>query len=211
MAQNSLAATAAAPAPAHDASPAPATPNDTAPDVAGLETTGGTEQPHQLKWLGLNAEGYIAIAFVIFVALLLYLKVPRMIATALDGRADQVRADLDEAKRLRAEAEALLAGYQAKADQAGHDAEHIVANARSEAAAIVTDAHVQADAVIARRGALAETKIAAAERAAEASVRAQAVDLATAAARRIIVAHDDPAESARLTGAAISELDRRLH
>lgn len=183
----------------------------TAAGADGVEATGVTEQPHELKWLGLNAEGYIAIAFVIFVALLLFLKVPKMIAGALDGRAAKVRADLDEAKRLRAEAEALLAGYQAKADQAGHDAEHIVANARSEAAAIVTDAHAQADAVIARRGALAETKIAAAERAAEAAVRAQAVDLATAAARRIIIARDDPAESARLTSAAISELDRRLH
>lgn len=182
-----------------------------APEIAGAPTTGGTEQPHQLKWLGLNAEGYIAIAFVIFVGLLLYLKVPKMIGDALDGRATKVRADLDEAKRLRAEAEALLAGYEAKADQAAHDAEHIVANARSEAAAIVTDAHTQAEAVIARRGALAETKIAAAERAAEASVRAQAVDLATAAAKRIIIAHDDAGENARLTSAAIGELDRRLH
>jgi F-type H+-transporting ATPase subunit b len=181
------------------------------PEIAGAVTTGGTEQPHELKWLGLNAEGYIAIAFVIFVGLLLYVKVPKMIAEALDGRATKVRADLDEARRLRAEAEALLAGYKAKAETASHDAEHILSTAQTEAAAIVADARVQAEAVIARRTALAETKIAAAERAAEASVRAQAVDFATAAARRIIVAHDDPAEAARLTGAAISELDRRLH
>lgn len=180
-------------------------------EIAGTPTTGGTEQPHQLKWLGIDAEGYIAIAFVIFVALLLYLKVPKMIADALDGRAVKVRADLDEARRLRTEAEALLAGYKAKADQAGHDAEHIVANARTEASAIVADARTQAEAVIARRSAMAEAKIAAAERAAEAAVRAQAVDSATAAAKRIIVARDDPAEAARLTSAAIGELDSRLH
>jgi F-type H+-transporting ATPase subunit b len=184
---------------------------DHTPDVAGVETTGGTEQPHQLRWLGFNAEGYIAIAFFIFLALLIYVKVPKMIADALDGRATKVRADLDEAKRLRAEAEALLAGYKAKAETASHDAAHILSTAQTEAAAIVADARVQAEAVIARRTAMAETKITAAERAAEAAVRAQAVDFATAAARRIIVTHDDPAEAARLTSAAIGELDRRLH
>ena len=183
----------------------------TTPEVAGTIATGGTERPHELTWLGLNAEGYIAIAFVLFVALLLYVKVPKMIATALDGRAVKVRADLDEAKRLRAEAESLLANYRARADTASADVAHILATARSEAAGIVADAHAQADAVIARRGTQAETKIAAAERAAEASVRAAAVDLAIAAARRIILAHDDPAEAARLTSAAIGELDKRLH
>lgn len=182
-----------------------------APIAAHVETNGMVENPHQLTWLGLGAEGYIAIAFIIFVGVLLYLKAPKMIADALDGRAVKVRADLDEAKRLRAEAEALLAGYKAKAETASHDAEHILSTAKTEAAAIVADARVHAEEVIARRTAMAETKIAAAERAAEASVRAQAVDFATAAAKRIIVAHDDPAEAARLTSAAIGELDRRLH
>ena len=184
---------------------------DSAPDVAGVETSGGTEQPHALTWLGLNAEGYIAIAFLIFVGLLLYVKVPKMVAAALDARAAKVRDDLAEARRLRAEAEALLAGYRAKAATASHDAEHILATARAEAATIVADAHAGADAVIARRTTMAETKIAAAERAAESGVRAHAVDLATVAARHIIAAHDDPALTARLTAAAINELDRRLH
>lgn len=181
------------------------------PEIAGSPATGGTEQPHELEWLGLNAEAYIAISFLIFVGILLYLKVPKMIAGALDGRASKVTAELAEAKKLRADAEALLAGYTAQAEQASRDAAGIVAGAKIEAEAIVADARQHAEAVIARRSAMAETKIAAAERAAEAAVRAQAVDLATAAARRIIVAHNDPAEAARLTGAAISELDRRLH
>lgn len=181
------------------------------PEIAGTTATGGTEEPHHLEWLGLNAEGYIAIAFAIFVALLLYLKVPKMLAGMLDGRATKVRGELDEAKRLRAEAEGLLADYRARAEQAGRDAETIVHTAQHEATLIVADARAQAEAVIARRTAMAETKIAAAERAAEAHVRAQAVDVATAAARRIIVGRDDPAEAARLTAAAIGELDRRLH
>lgn len=181
------------------------------PEITGAPANGGTEQPHTPTWLGLNAEAYIAVAFVIFVGLLLYVKVPKMITDALDSRAGKVRDDLAEAKRLRAEAEALLAGYQAKAAAAATDVEHILSTARAEAASIVADAHAATGAVIARRSALAETKIAAAERTAEAAVRAQAVDLATAAARRIIVAQNDPAESARLTSAAIGELDRRLH
>ncbi len=180
-------------------------------EVAGTVATGGTEASHTPTWLGLNAEAYIALAFVIFVGLLLYIRTPKMITDALDARAAKVRDELAEAKRLRAEAEALLAGYRAKAATAATDAEHILSTARAEAATIVADAHTATDAVIARRTALAETKIAAAERSAEAAVRAQAVDLATSAARRIIVAHDDPAEAARLTSAAISELDRRLH
>lgn len=178
--------------------------------VTGAPTSSIAE-PHHPEWLGINAEGYVAIAFVLFVGLLLYLKVPKMIAGALDGRATKVRSELDEAKRLRAEAEALLADYRAKAEQAGRDAETIVHTAQHEATLIVADARAQAEAVIARRMAMAETKIAAAERAAESQVRAQAVDFATAAAKRIIVAHDDPAEAARLTGASIGELDRRLH
>lgn len=175
-------------------------------------TTAGTEAaPHHAEFLGINAEGYVALAFLLFVALLLYVKVPKMIAGALDGRAAKVRGELAEAKQLRADAEALLAGYKAKAEQAGRDAEAIVANARAEAANIVADAQTAAEGVIARRQAMAETKIAAAERTAEAAVRARAVDAATQAAAAIIAGRNDPAETARLTGAAISELERRLH
>lgn len=182
-----------------------------APEVAGTVAQGGTEAPHHVEWLGLNAEGYVAIAFLIFVGLLLYLKVPKMIAGALDSRAAKVRSELAEAKQLRADAEALLAGYRAKAEQAGRDAEAILANARTEAQNIVADAHTAAEGVIARRQAMAETKIAAAERSAEAAVRARAVDAATDAAKAIIAGRNDPAETARLTGAAITELERRLH
>ncbi|MGI4877553.1 MAG: hypothetical protein ACRYG4_08715, partial [Janthinobacterium lividum] len=84
-------------------------------------TTAGTTVPARVEWLGLSAEAFVAVSFVIFVAVLLYLKVPKMIGGALDGRATKVRSELDEARRLRADAEALLAGYRAKAEQAGRD------------------------------------------------------------------------------------------
>ncbi len=163
------------------------------------------------SWLGINGESFVALSFLIFIAVLLYLKVPRLIAGALDARTIKIRAELDEAKRLRADAEALLAGYQAKAATAAHDAEGILNGARHEAANIVADAHAQAEASIVRRTRMAETKIAAATRAAEAEVRAHAVDIATAAARRLITEGSDASEQARLTSAAISELKRRLH
>ncbi len=178
----------------------------------GRPTEATTAPPARPEsWLGINGESFVALSFLIFIAVLLYLKVPGMIAAALDARTIRIRAELDEAKRLRADAEALLAGYQAKAAAAAHDAEAIINGARHEAANIVADAHAQAEASIVRRTRMAETKIAAATRAAEAEVRAHAVDIATAAARRLIAEGSDPAEQARLTSAAITELERRLH
>lgn len=175
-------------------------------------TTTHTEaKPHPTSWLGLSGESFVALSFLIFVGALLYLKVPKMITGALDARTAKVRGDLDTAKQLRADAEALLKSYQAKAEAAARDAEAILAGARAEAADIVTAAHAQAEASIARRLRVAETKIAAATRAAEADVRAHAVDIATAAARKLLVEGADAGEQDRLTGAAIGELERRLH
>ena len=177
--------------------------------MAETSTTATTEATVAPTWLGLDGESFVALSFLLFVGILLYLKVPRMIAGALDARTAKVRHELDEAKRLRADAEALLASYQARAETAAHDAQAIVASARAEAANIVADAHAAAEASIARRVRTAETRIAAATRAAEAEVRGHAVDVATAAARALIAADGD--DQARLTSAAIGELDRRLH
>lgn len=176
---------------------------------ATTSTASHDEIAHDATW-GLNAEGWVAVSFLIFAALLLYLKVPRLIAGALDGHATRIGNDLAEAKRLRTEAETLLADYEAKAEQAGRDAESIVANAHTEAAMIVSDAQAHVEAVITRHTAMAETKIAAAERAAEAELRGRAVDLATQAARRLIAAETDAKLHARLTGDAIADLGNGL-
>lgn len=168
------------------------------------------EGGHGPSW-GLNAEGWVAVAFLIFAGLLLWLKVPKLIAGALDGQAARISNDLAEAKRLRSEAEALLGDYKARAEQAGRDAEAIVAAAHDEAKLIVAEAKTQVENVIARRTAMAETKIAAAERAAEADLRSRAVDLASAAARKLIAAEADAKAHARLTADAIAELERGLN
>ena len=130
---------------------------------------------------------------------------------ALDARGARIRAELDEAKALRAEAEALLAEHKRQQAAAEKDAEAIIAHARQEAGQIVAAAQKSAEAMVARRAAMAEAKIGAAERAAETELRARAANLATAAAAQIIAGSTDKATKTKLTDAAISELDRRLH
>jgi F-type H+-transporting ATPase subunit b len=181
------------------------------PEATTESVEHAVEGEHHEAFLGLDSYGWVAAAFVIFVLLLLYLKVPRAIAGALDGRAARIRGELDEARRLREDAERLLADYQSKQAQAAKDAEAILGAARTEAANIVADAQRQAEASVARRTRMAEDKIAAAERAAEADLRARAATLATEAAKRIIAGQSDAATQAKLTDQAIADLDARLH
>lgn len=166
---------------------------------------------HHETFLGLDSYGWVAGSFIVFVLLLLKLKVPKMIGEALDARGRKIAADLEEARRLRAEAEALLAGYQAKQKQAAADVETIVSNAKAEAERIVADAQAQADALVARRTRMAEDRIAAAERAATADLRAQAAALAAEAARRVLTTELGAKDQAKLADEAIAELDARLN
>jgi F-type H+-transporting ATPase subunit b len=156
-------------------------------------------------------EFWVAVGFVLFVALLLYLKVHKSAGAALDARGAKIKADLDDAARLRREAEALLATAEARLAASAGDAAAIVAQAARSAEEIRAAAERDLDALIARRTKAADDRIAAAERAAETAIRAKAVDLAVDQARRLIVAESDTATQDRLTAAAISELDRRLH
>ncbi len=180
-----------------------ATPEATAASVE--HATGGE---HHEAFLGLDSYGWVAVAFLVFLAILIYLKVPKAIAGALDGRATRIRGELDEARRLRVEALALLSLYQARQRQASADADAIIANARTEAQNIVADAQRQAEATVARRTRMAEDRIAAAERAAVQDLRTRVATLATQAASRLIAGQTTPAEQARLTNEAIAGLDR---
>lgn len=167
-------------------------------------------EPHE-AFLGLDSYGWVGLGFVVFALLLWRLGAFKGIAGALDARSARIRADLEEARALRTEAEAMLAEHKRQQVQASKDAEAIVAHARQEAAQIVDGAKATAEAMVARRAAMAEAKIAAAERAAEADLRARAATLATAAAARVIAETSDKTTRARLTDDAISELGRRLH
>jgi F-type H+-transporting ATPase subunit b len=132
------------------------------------------------------AEFWVAVAFVAFLLILAYYKVPALIAKALDDRADAIRKELDEARRLREEAQSLLADYQRKHRNAGQEAEAIVEQARREAEAFSAETRKALAETVERRRRQAEDKIARAEAQAVDDVRAAAVDMAIAAAERIL-------------------------
>lgn len=133
-----------------------------------------------------EAETWVAVAFLVFVALLAYLGVHKTIVAALDNRANKIKAELDEARRLKDEAMALLAQYQRKRQDAETEAQSIVTGAKAEAERLSAEAKVKAEEFVARRTKMAEQKIAQAEAQAVADVRAAAADAAVAAAEKIL-------------------------
>ena len=156
-----------------------------------------------------DAEFWVAVAFLCFVAAIGG-KGYRFITAALDKRAAAIKAELDQAVRLREEAQALLAGYQRQQRDAASDAEEIIEYAIREAARIAEQAGQELEAAIGRRAALAEAKIARAEAEALAEVRALAADAALGAARRLIAEALDEARSSALIDDAIAELGDKL-
>lgn len=156
--------------------------------------------------LGLDATGWVSLAMLVVLAIFLWKKVPAAIGRALDTRIAGIRAQLDEAGRLRAEAEALRAEYEAKAAGAAAEAEATRGRARAEADAILAKARTDAEGLVERRTRMAEDKIAAAERGAVAEVRARAAQAATAAAAKIIAERNDAAADRALVDQTIAGL-----
>jgi len=154
---------------------------------------------------------WVAIAFLLFVALLVYVKVPRMITAALDKRSAAIAAQIEEARRLREEAEILLARYQRKEREAHAEAQEIVAHAEAGAKRLAADAQKALEASIARREQMAVERIAQAEAAAVKEVRTVAVEVATEAARKVIAASIDAGKANALVEDAIRELPKHLH
>lgn len=143
----------------------------------------------------VNGGALVSLAMLVFLIILVVKKVPGAIGGALDKKIAAIRAQLDEAAKLRAEAEALKAEYQAKLAAAAKDADAMRAAAEEEAADLVKAAKSDAEALVKRRQKMAEDKIAAAERAAIADVRARAAAAATAAAAALLKdTHDAKAD-----------------
>ena len=157
------------------------------------------------------AEFWVAVAFVAFVAILVYYKVPKLVAKALDERADAIRKDLDEARHLREEAQSLLADYQKKHRNVGQEAEAIIDLARREAEALAHETRVALKQTLERRTKLAEDKIARAEAQAIDEVRASAVDVAVAAAEKILREKMAGSGGAALIDQSIRDLKGRLN
>jgi F-type H+-transporting ATPase subunit b len=131
-------------------------------------------------------EFWVAVAFIIFLAVLAYFGTHKMILEALDQRASRIKAELDEARRLKDEARALLAEYERKKGEAEREAEGIIAGAKAEAERLAIEAKAKSEEFLARRTKLAETKIAQAEAQALADVRNAAAEAAVAAAERVL-------------------------
>jgi F-type H+-transporting ATPase subunit b len=163
--------------------------------------------PPQPHLLGLDAEGWVYVGLTIFLLLaIVVLKAPKLIGQALDKKIADTRKSLDDAVRLRTEAEALLADAKAQQAAAHKDAQAILAGAQSEAVALVEKARRDVDTLIERRQKMAEDKIAAAERTAVGDVRAATARAAAGAAATLIAARHDTAADGALIDRTIASL-----
>jgi F-type H+-transporting ATPase subunit b len=133
-----------------------------------------------------EAEFWVAVAFVIFIGVLGYFRVHKLLLKSIDDRRERIKAEFDEARRLKAEAEALLARYRRKQQEAEHEAQAIVAGARTEAERLAAEAEAKIEEFVVRRTKMAENKIAQAEAQALADVRSAAAEVAVAAAKTIL-------------------------
>ncbi|MGL9622159.1 ATP F0F1 synthase subunit B [Bradyrhizobium sp. U531] len=133
-----------------------------------------------------DPETWVAVAFVILMVLFAYLGIFKKAMTALDHRATRIKAELDDAQRLKQEAAKVLADYKARSATAEREAADIIANARTEAERIATEAKAKMEDFVARRTKTAESKIALAEAQALADVRAAAAEAAVQAASTIL-------------------------
>lgn len=156
-------------------------------------------------------ELWVFVSFVLFVALLVYYQIPNKVVKALDDRADGIRAELDEARRLREEAQGILADYQRKRRDAEQEAEDIVAMARREAEFYAQEQRKSLNESLQRRIKQAEEKIVRAEEQAVQDIRSKSVDVAIAAAGTVI-AHQLKGKTAEsLVEKSISDIGTRLN
>ncbi|MFO1210830.1 MAG: ATP F0F1 synthase subunit B [Amaricoccus sp.] len=158
-----------------------------------------------------NTEIVVSIGFVIFVGVLIYFRVPNLIAQKLDERAIRIKAELDEARALRDEAQTLLASYERRQAEVKAQAEDIVTAARAEAQRAAEQAKVDIAQSVERRMHTATEQIAAAEQAAVRQIRDEAVNVAIAAAGDVLRDNTKAQDANRLIDAAIREVGDKLH
>jgi len=158
----------------------------------------------------LDATFWAFIALLMFFAIVIYFKVPGLITRALDARIARIEADLEEAKRLREEAQALLAEYERKRKAAESEAEDIVAAAKDEAERLTAEAEAALEDMVARRTKAVEDKIAQAEAQAISEVRARSADVAIEAAR-LLLADQVKENGSALVDQSIKDVASRLN
>ena len=158
-----------------------------------------------------NTNFVVLISFILFIGVLLFFKVPSLIGSMPDKRADGIKSELDEARALREEAQTILASYERKQKEAQEQVERIVATARDEAARAAEEAKVELEKSIARRLAAAEDQIASAEAGAVKDVRDRAILIAVAAAKEVMAKQMTKASGSKLIDDAIAQVDAKLH
>lgn len=164
-----------------------------------------------LSEIAHNQTTWVTVSFFLFIATLFYLKVPGMITKVLDDRAEGIAAQLDQARRLREDAQANLAAYQRKQRDAEGEAQGILDHAKAEALRTAADAEAALEATITRREAQAQDKIAQAEAAAVKQVRNAAVVVATEAARNLIAESLSSDRADQLTDQSITDIDKHIN
>jgi F-type H+-transporting ATPase subunit b len=158
-----------------------------------------------------DPEVWVAISFIVFAGAVVYLKVPGKVVGLLDARSDAIARELAEARKLRAEAEAILAGYKRRAENTEAEAAAILGQAEREAAAYAQEARAAFDETISRRLAVAEQKIKLEEEKARKQIRAQAAELAIAAAEQLIEQKVTGQVAEKMIDASLDRIKKRLH
>ena len=158
-----------------------------------------------------NTDFVVLLAFLLFIGVLLYFKVPTLISGMLDKRAEGIKSELDEARALREEAQTLLASYERKQKEVQEQADRIIAHAKSEANEAADQAKEDIKASIKRRLKAAEDQIASAESSAIREVRDEAVRIAIGAAQDVVAKNMTATEGNKLIDEAIAEVDAKLH
>lgn len=158
-----------------------------------------------------NTNFVVLLAFLLFIGVLFYFKVPGLLGGLLDKRAEGIQSELDEARALREEAQTLLASYERKHKEVQAQADRIVATAKEEAAVAAETAREDLKASISRRLAAADDQIASAQASAVKEVRDQAIAIAVAASREVIAKQMTAADSNKLIDDAIAQVDAKLH
>lgn len=159
----------------------------------------------------LDPETWVGIGILIFLGLLVWKKVPSLVAKALDARASQIAQELDDARKLRTDAEALLVEYRRRTAEVEKEVEAIVSEARAEAQRTATEARAALDSQVERRARIAQEKIARAEAQALAEMRALAANAAVNAAEKLIAERLGEDGDAKLIRDDIKNLPERLN
>jgi F-type H+-transporting ATPase subunit b len=158
-----------------------------------------------------NTNFVVLLAFLVFIGILMWKKVPSLLGGMLDKRAAQIKADLDEARALREEAKALLSSYEKKQKEVAEQSERIIVTAKAEAEAAALAAREDLAQSITRRLAAAGEQIASAEAAAIAQVRHQAISVAVSAAGEVLASQNTATRAKASIDAAIAVVEAKFH